>query len=275
MPLILLSDNGSTRVNATLQLRELTAELSKKTGHKIYPVSLQHADQIAETELNGIPARTFTNFITQKLIQGERHFVLLPLFFGNSKAITRFIPAEIKLLKEQFGDFKLDVCDVIYPMPNGEKLLSKIILEHIHITANSKTLLLKNIVLVDHGSPSPRVTEVRKHLTKTVQNELPADCTLEQAVMERREGKEYDFNGDLLKDWLTAKARSSESSAIVVLMFFLPGRHAGNGGDIAEICASVTDNYPKFKISISPLITNHPDFLDILQNRLSKVLKKK
>lgn len=274
MPVILLSDNGSIRVNAALQLRELAIELSNKTGHKINPVSLQHADRIAETELNGIPAQTFTNFIKKKLIQDERHFILLPLFFGNSKALTQFIPDEANLLKQEYGDFKLDIGEVIYPIPQGEKLLSKIILEHIHITANNKKLPLNNVVLVDHGSPNPRVTEVRKHLANAVQNDLPANCHLEQAVMERREGKEYDFNGDLLKDWLITKASSSENSAIIVLMFFLPGRHAGSGGDIEEICASVTNNYPQFKISISPLITNHPDFLNILQNRLSRALAK-
>ena len=272
MPVILLCDNGSVRANATLQLRKLTAELSNKTGHMIHPVSLQHADKIPAADLNGTPANVFCNFISQQLANGEREFILIPLFFGQSRALTKFIPDEINILKKQYGEFTLEITEVIYPIPEGEDLLSEIIYDHVYSTADKNNLPLKNIVLVDHGSPVAKVTAVRQHLAQTVQNKLPPDCPLEQAVMERRECKEYDFNGDLLKDWLTRKALSSETSAIVILMFFLAGKHAGSGGDIVEICDSVMTEHPTFKISISPLITEHPNFLDILQKSLLNAL---
>ena len=131
---------------------------------------------------------------------------------------------------------------------------------------------MNNLVLVDHGSPSPKVTEVRKHLAASVQRQLPDNVLLEQAVMERREDKKYDFNGDLLKDWLLKKVADGETSAVVILMFFLPGRHAGEGGDIVEICQSVMDEHPGFSISISPLISEHPAFISILEKRLKDVL---
>lgn len=268
MPVILLVDNGSVRANATIQLRHLAVQLSNKTGQQIHPVSFKHADRIPAEKLGNIPAQTFHHFMTQQLDQGHRQFLLIPLFFGKSKALTSFVPDEIVVLKEQFGDFQLDIAEVIYPLPNGESLLTSIIYQHIYATAEKYNLPLKNIVLVDHGSPVPRVTEVRKHLAQTVQDKLPSDCQLEQAVMERREGKEYDFNGALLKDWLTHKAAHGETSALVILMFFLAGRHAGEGGDIVEICGSVMKQYPDFKIAISPLITEHPGFLSILQKRL-------
>jgi len=268
MPVILICDNGSVRPNATLQLRYLAKKLSEKTSQVIHPVSFKHADAIPAEHLNGIPAQIFRHFMTQQLSQGQRDFILLPLFFGNSRALTSFVPDEVNLLKEQYGDFKLAISEEIYPLPAGEKLLTDIIYEHVIDTGLKQHLPLKNIVLVDHGSPIPQVTEVRKHLAETVQTKLPAGCLLEQAVMERREGKEYDFNGALLKDWLTEKAQSGETSAIVILMFFLPGRHAGEGGDIIGICNSVMNEYSGFKVVISPLITENPTFLNILQNRL-------
>lgn len=274
MPVILLCDNGSVRANATLQLRSLTAELSKKSGHLIYPVSLQHADKIPEADLNGTCANVFQQFMSQQLADGERDFILIPLFFGESRALTKFIPDEINLLKDQFGEFSLKITDVIYPMPEGETLLSAIIYDHVNCTADKNKIPLKNIVLVDHGSPVAKVTAVRQHLAQKVQEKLPLDCQLEQAVMERREGQEYDFNGDLLKNWLIQKAQSNESSAVVILMFFLAGKHAGSGGDIVEICDSVMAEYPSFRIEISPLITEHPAFLDILHKRLFKHLNK-
>lgn len=271
MSVILLVDNGSVRANATQQLRQLAKKLSDKTQQLIHPVSLQHANKIPVEQINGTPARIFAEFMAEKLSEGEREFILLPLFFGKSKALSSFIPDNSELLKEKFGDFSLHIAEVIYPLPKGEALLSEIIIEHITNTAKKHKLPLKNIALVDHGSPIPRVTEVRKHIAQTVQHKLPDDATLEQAVMERREGKEYDFNGDLLKDWLIKKAESGETSAIVALLFFLAGRHAGEGGDIAEICEEVMNQYPDFKIFITPLISEHDSLLSILHSRLNQL----
>jgi len=268
MSVILLVDNGSSRANATLQLRRLAKKLSEKTRHKVHPVSLQHANKIPAEELNGIPARTFGEFMTEKLSEGERDFVVIPLFFADSKAVSSFIPEQSSLLKNEFGEFKLRVTPVIYPLPNGEQQLSEVIYDHIMHCANEHTLPLENIVLVDHGSPIARVTEVRKHLAQSVQQKLPDGVTLDQAVMERRQGKAYDFNGTLLKDWLTKIAESGGSSAIIALMFFLAGRHAGEGGDISDICDDVMKQYPGFKIAISPLISEHETLLSILQSRL-------
>jgi len=274
MPVILLTDNGSTQPNATLQLRDLANKLSQQTGYTIHPVSLQHANRIPAQTLDNIPAQVFTKFMEQQLIKGNKDFILLPIFFGQSKALTKYIPDEVKSLKDQFGDFKINIADVIYPLPNGESLLCEIIHDHIKDTAEKESLPLNNIVLVDHGSPTPHVTDVRKHLVQSVQDSFSADYHLEQAVMERREGSEYDFNGDLLENWLKQKIQSGETSVIVILLFFLAGRHAGKDGDIVEICESVMKEHPELKITISPLISEHPKFLSILEARLNDVIKK-
>jgi len=65
--------------------------------------------------------------------------------------------------------------------------------------------------------------------------------------MERREGKQYDFNGPLLEQWLEQKVARGEKSAIVALMFFLPGRHAGDGGDIEQICFELNSSIRALK----------------------------
>ena len=267
MSLILLLDNGSLRAEATKQLRQLAHALSEKAGQTIYPVSLQHADKIPIADLDGIPAQTFTAFMQQHLSQGERHFILLPLFFGESRALTSFIPSEIESLKALFGGFRFDIADVLYPLPNSEPLLDNIVYENTLTTAKLHSIPLKNIVLVDHGSPVPRVTAVREQIVNQVQAKFADDTLIEQAVMERREGVEYDFNGVLLEDWLMKKAIVGESSAIVTLLFFLAGRHAGEDGDIVQICEKVMRKYPNFNIAISPLIAEHKDLLLILYDR--------
>ncbi len=275
MPCILLIDNGSLRANATLQLRTLAKKLTLESGLKIHPVSCKHSNRISTSELNDQPANTFSDFMKQQLSAGEKEFILLPLFFGNSRALTSFIPDEVVLLEQEFGKFKLKIADTIYPLPQGEADLTDIIYDHVVSTSSNNSdqhSKIKNIVLVDHGSPVPRVTAVRQHLAESVRERLINDNidthVLEEAVMERREGKEYDFNGDLLEDWLIHKAQSGETQASVILMFFLPGSHAGEGGDIVEICDAVMDKYPEFQVSISTLISDHPKLISILNKRL-------
>lgn len=268
MPVVLLIDNGSVRANAILQLRDLSKRLGDKTSQKIHPVSFKHANKIPVDQLNGEAAIIFYDFMTQQLSLGEKDFIVLPLFFGKNKVLTSSIPDEIKSLKRSFGEFSIKISDVIYPLPLGETLLGDIIYDHITNTANKHEISISNTVVVDHGSPVPQVTEVRTHLVESLQKRFSTNISLDQAVMERRSGKEYDFNGDLLEDWLHQKARSGQNSAIVSLLFFLPGRHAGRGGDIVDICDSVMSQYPGFKIHICPLISDHPLLVSILETRL-------
>ena len=67
------------------------------------------------------------------------------------------------------------------------------------------------MVLVDHDSLVPRVKAVKQHLTESLRKKLidayTAAVALEEAVMQGREDKEYDFNGDLLEDWLIQKLK--------------------------------------------------------------------
>lgn len=271
MTTFLLVDNGSIKAAATLQLRRIAQQLSERSGKHVYPVSLQHAGRIPKEALEGMRATVFTDFLRQKLTAGERHFRVLPLFFGHSRALSAFIPEQQTLLEQEVGRFTLTLADVLYPLPEGDKRLVNIIDDHIQQTAMKASLALKNIVLVDHGSPLPQVTQVRNRVMNQVHTQLKQiapSIDLSSAAMERRAGRRYDFNGVLLADWLRNKAEQGESSAIVALLFSLPGRHAGEGGDIVAICESVMQNYPAFKIAISPLVGEHPLLLEILQDRL-------
>ncbi len=196
----------------------------------------------------------------------------MPLFFGKSKAITSMIPQLYDELSATFGSFDIRVADVLYPLPEGDARLVDILHDNIRQTADRQSVSLNNIVLVDHGSPIPRVTEVRKAMAGQLQQRLDAGQQLSQAVMERREGKEYDFNGPLLQDWLQELALSGEKTAIVGMMFLLPGRHAGEGGDIHEICAEVMQQHPGFTVGISPLVGEHPSLIDLLHQRLQSIV---
>lgn len=271
MPVYLLIDNGSKKPEATIRLRELAEKLGEQTGKHISAVSLQHADSIPQSLLGNIPAEIFYDFLQQQLEQGEREFVVIPLFFGVSRALTSFIPEQVSRLEKQFGEFNLKLADVIFPLPEGESGLADILFDYLQRIVHQQSAQIKDIVLVDHGSPVPHITEVRKQVALGLQTLLGENVSLGQAVMERREGAEYDFNGELLENYLSKQAEQGVKNIIVAMLFFLPGRHAGECGDVEEICDRVISQYPFMKIIITPLISEHELLISILHDRLLSV----
>lgn len=276
MACILLVDNGSRRASARLRLCQLAAALRERTGQYVHPVSLQHSDKIDPARLNNEVAQVLYDFLDERLLHGVREFVALPLFFGESRALTSFIPDQLRKLKVIHGEFCFRLGQTLYPLPEGDTDLVRILHDHILQTARRHRVDVGHVVLVEHGSPSPQVNEVRRHLAERLRWTLALDgnrVSVGQAVMERREGKEYDFNGDLLKYWLQARAQAGATNIIVAMLFSLPGRHAGKEGDIARICKAVTSCYSGLEILITPLVGEHPVLVDILESRLNAVLK--
>lgn len=271
-PLILLIDNGSSRPQATRNLRRLATELSRRSAHQVHPVSLQHADRVAPEQLDGRPAHLLVSFLTTQLEQDTRDFLAIPLFFGVSRALTSFIPNLIASLQARFGDFRFTLTDPLYPLPQGEPRLARILREQIDPFIKETTQA--RIILVDHGSPLPQVTEVRLRVAGDLEKLLPHNVHLHQAVMERREGSAYDFNGELLARVLHQEARSSLTPPVALsLLFISPGRHAGEKGDIGTLCSAVQQQYPGLRIHISPLVGEHPLMIEILRDRLESGLR--
>lgn len=269
MAIVMLLDNGSVRAESTLRLRWLAQRLEENSGQTIYPVSLNHSDKVPASELENTSAQVFDSFVRQHLDIGESEFLLIPLFFAKNRALSKLIPEKTEALKNEYPDIQIRLADPLYPLPDGEELLVDIVYDH--VMGSLSGIAENQIVLVDHGSPSPEVTKVRNQLTKQVQARLPDDLHLDQAVMERRPGRTYDFNGELLKDWLDRKGAAGIKQVSVILLFFLPGRHAGKNGDIVEICENSAESFPNLHISISPLISEHPGLLSILSKRLEEL----
>lgn len=247
--------------------------MSERSGQKIHAVPLQHAHKIpAEAfgdALGGKRVATFPEYVEEALAGGVDEFVIIPLFFGNSRAITSFIPDTLEALQKKHGNFSWSVADELCPLPGGEPKLARLLYENLAMLADTTLTDLDCIVLVDHGSPSKKVTDVRLKLAEQLIPYLPEGTPLLQAVMERREGREYDFNGPLLQDLLEKLAHEHEVLSVAISMLFLsPGRHAGEGGDIAEICSNAMRNHPGLSVHISPLVGDNPLLIDLLNDRL-------
>ena len=272
-PVIMLTDNGSRRAAATLNLRRLAARLSAACDREVHPVSLQHANRIPPEQLGGVPAQILEEFLRARLDEGRREFVVLPLFFGMSRALTGFVPDLVSGLREEYGGFECRLAGVLSPLPQGEPLLADILADNVRQASGNLAHDVDRVILVDHGSPIPQVSAVRTRLAEMLRERLAADIRLEQAVMERRPGEAYDFNGALLEQVLQTPVPSGEIQTVVLAMLFMsPGRHAGPGGDIETICANASARDPSLRLAVSPLIGEHPLLIEILKQRLEPVL---
>ena len=270
---IILLDNGSRRAEATLSLRKLAQSLEDAVGETIYPVSLQHANHIDPGLVEGRPALIFETFLRDQLQYGQRKFLVLPLFFGRSRALTSFIPDVVSGLQEDFGHFELVLADVLCPLPDGEQRLAQILCDNVEATRDKNKMTESQVILVDHGSPTREVAAVREKLASQMRDILGPGVSLHEAVMERRPGREYDFTGRLLEEVLDEFAKSEADSSVILSMLFLaPGRHAGSGGDIATIRDQVVAKNPGLQAAITPLVAEHSGLVSILRERLEQAL---
>ena len=272
-PVVLLVDNGSRRAAATLGLRRIAAALGEASGYPVSPVSLQHADQVAADELDGVAASVFPQFMREQLREGRREFVVVPLFFGPSRALSGFIPQQLEQLEKTFGAVDLRIADVLVPLPRGEPRLADILADHAVHAGVSLDVGDDHVIVVDHGSPLPQVNAVRRYAVEALRQRLPKHIVIEQVAMERRDGADYQFNGELLGELLDRIAGERHAvSAAIAMLFLLPGRHAGPGGDIADICEAAMARHPGLEVAISPLIGEHPKLIEILHDRLRGAL---
>lgn len=278
MQRIVLVDNGSRRAGAVLNLYRIAVQLGEKSGRTIDAAPLQHADKIPVEAfgdaLGDRPVITFLDYVAGSLASGVDEFVILPLFFGHSRAISSFIPDTLNGLEKIHGKFSWTVADVLCPLPRGEEKLARLLYDNLGLPAKSSAGKPDFIILTDHGSPSRKVNAVRVKLAEQLAAYLPQQVSLLQAAMERREGPEYDFNGPLLQDLLEDLARAHGVVKVAISMLFIsPGRHAGEGGDIAGICAQMMQRHPGLAVHISPLVGDNPLLIDILHDRLQGVME--
>ena len=250
---ILLVDNGSLQPAATLALRRLSAEVAQLLGHPVHPVSVLHSHKIDPALLEGRPAVIFEQAVRQAKADGVAELIVLPLFIGPSLALTEYLP---KVFAESApGAMNLSIREPLF----GPELVDMLIdnLKSTGWTKGSGTVLL-----CDHGSPVRDVTRCRDLLADAIRTELGLRRDdLVACSMERREGPEYDFNKPLLEDAL----QQAKGDATILMLFLLPGRHAGPEGDVATIAKEHAPAGLRWKLS--PLLGTHPDLPSLLMMR--------
>lgn len=268
---ILLVDNGSLRPQATLNLRRLADALSQATGEAVEAASLLHSFKIPPEELGGHKAVTLGPLAERHAAEGVTELLILPFFFGPSQALTRYLPERLAEVQASYPQLSVKVAPPLVDTLLAPDLrLARLLAENVR--ERMANLSRPKVVLVDHGSPIPEVTAVRNYLAGQLSALLAdeVECVT-FASMERRDGDAYRFNEPLLED-LLASTELADSDVILSMLFLSPGRHAGEGGDIAEICTQAMSNSPGLNVVTTRLVGENDAILELLATRLQQAL---
>ncbi|MEM6910883.1 MAG: CbiX/SirB N-terminal domain-containing protein [Verrucomicrobiota bacterium] len=264
-PAIFLIDNGSLRPEATFGLRDLAANLTARVGAPVEAVSLLHSYKIPVEKLAGVPATVVKSRLRELLQEGQTDFVLLPLFLGPSLAVIDFLPLVLREFKEEFPELQATIAEPLAGMDveNPDPRLARMLADHVR--AQLENSPDAQVSLIDHGTPIEPVNRLRNAVARQLAQELGQ--TVQPCSMERRDGPEYAFNEPLLEHLGEIEGFSART-LILAMFFLLPGRHAGAGGDVAEIAEGVIDQGIFHEVKMTPLLGEHPLLLEILEERL-------
>lgn len=232
-------DNGSVRADSTRSLREVAGRLGKRLGHPVRPVSLLHSTRVAAEELDGVRAELLEPALDAWFAgHPQGRALLVPLFFGPSGALTDYVPERLASLRERHPGTRAVLAEALVVEHEAPAELVAILADRVRMTAAARGWRRPKVVLCDHGSPQRAVAEVRDRLAPLLGQALADEVAMvAPASMERREGDAFAFNEPLLAARLVS-APFDQGEVVVALQFLSPGRHAGPGGDVAEICAA-------------------------------------
>jgi sirohydrochlorin ferrochelatase len=217
---------------------------------------------------------TLRDFLADQLDQGKRRFALLPLFLGPSRAISQGLPKILAEFAPDYPDLQVKVGETLFRPEESDGDLEEILAENVVEQMESEGLIRPRIILVDHGSPAPAVTEVRNELASRLRGRLGARVEeVAPASMERRPGAEYAFADPLLES-LLEEERFHSGKLLLALLFLAPGRHAGEGGDIDQIVARARVRFPDLEVGRTRLVGESPRFVDLLERRMNQLLRR-
>lgn len=263
---IALIDNGSLEPAATRNLRAVALELSASIDEIVHPVSWKHSDRIALSALDGdVPGTTLAPFIRAQLARGERQFVFVPFFISAQGAIGSALRSELEALQREHAATPFEFTFTRGLADAG--VIPQIVASRVRETIDAASLERPPVIVVDHGGPSPASASLRNQLADDVRALLGTEAASVTAAS--MEGGEHAHNHPLLAESLAALASAERTvsssprahgslNVVVALLFLSPGRHAGAGGDIAQICGAAETANPSLLCDLTDLVGTHP-----------------
>ena len=278
-PVVLL-DNGSKRPASTLALRETAAALSKVLGgREVLPASVGFSDTIAPEALGGVRARVLSDVLADVSARGDDGATIAPLFLGPSGGLTKGVASCTADLPAGF-ELRVGACLVDDKgAPEDDRVGRALAAQVLQLADDAHLRDPLKVVVVDHGTPSKLVNAVRARLAREVAHALDEStraALVGAASMERRDDPAYDFNEPLLERALAAPPYN-EGEVVLAMAFLLPGRHAGEGGDVAQIVeqarqaavsAGTLSDDASLRVHATPLLGGTSLVLDVLADRV-------
>lgn len=262
---IFLCDNGSLRPAATLALRRVAVALSAELGQPVQAVSLLHSSGMDPAQLEGVPAVLLEPALRAALAGGVRSAIILPFFFGPSAALTDYIPSRIGAWIGDYPEARVWLAAPLVRLEQtGDERLARAFADRVRALRRERGWGPGPVVMVDHGSPQAGVGDVRQRLAEQVARVLGEPVW--PCSMESREGPEYAFNRPLLAERLRLPP-SDGGKVLVVQQFLGPGRHAGPGGDLDQICREAERARPGLEVAMTEPIGEDPRVVAILVDR--------
>ncbi len=267
MTTVFLIDNGSLRPESTRNLRRVASRLGLRLDRKVWPVSLLHSNKVPPGDLDSAVAEVVEPALRERAERSLTDFLLIPFFFGPSRAITDYLPRRLARLKRTFPELSVKVAPPLVDLSVGNDPRIASILGQ-GVTKMWPAGRKSAVVVVDHGSPVPEVTAVRNFVAGQMSVLLNDRVgRIAAASMERRPGDRYRFNEPLLETLLDHPGFNS-GPVVVSMMFLSPGRHAGPNGDVARICAEAEKRNPGLRTMMTPLAGENDGILDVLCDRV-------
>ena len=265
-----LVDNGSLRPDSILNLREVAKNLSKLVQVEVFPIGLMHSHKVDPGLIGGEPALSVESLMSSEFSGESTELIFIPFFFGPSLGIREWLP---KKLNSWIGDIQPFLFVFWLNYFDQEMTVLLVRWQIIGKTIRESKMRNPSLALVDHGTPLREVNQVREQVGDELEKLMSSEISdFSTCSMERREGKEYDFNDPLLESILEkwSENKDKDIQILVAPLFLSPGRHAGEGGDLAKICSRFHCAEKNILIERSDLLGQHPLVLEVLRDRIKE-----
>ena len=93
---------------------------------------------------------------------GQREFVIVPQFFGPSRALSTYVPSIIERILKNWPDAQFHLASCLYDKKdNSADLIAGILEDRLSDDSLDGAIDDRSIILVDHGTPVVEVNQVR------------------------------------------------------------------------------------------------------------------
>lgn len=262
---LLLVDNGSIAAASTLNLRRVCSALSERVGETVLPVSIAYSDRVPAKALGGEPALNLETAVFDLYAKGVRTIRILPFIFAGKGGIARLMERKLERLQKQLKGLRFHIGPYLYDERRSDNTgVARILADRVRAVIAEQSLKHAAVVLLDHGSPHVEAANVRDAICAQLGVLLAEQVrSCQVASMERRDGVQYAFNEPLLERRLRMEG-FNQGDVVIAMLFLSPGKHAGEGGDVAQICAWAQRDSTGLRTHRTELVGTHPDVVQLL-----------